>query len=116
MGDTGYFDDKGRFWLTGRVHSSIPFNGGFAQPQLIEQAARGDDANIIRIAAIEHGDDICVVVQSNQALDTAAIRKRCTDAGQPCDRVIVTTKPLPVDPRHNSKIDYPVLKDQMDAL
>jgi acyl-CoA synthetase (AMP-forming)/AMP-acid ligase II len=106
MGDTGYMDDLGRFWLTGRVHSSIPIKNGFAHPQLIEQAARGTEPSIERIAAIGHKNKIMVVVQSTQDLDSEEIRTRCRDAGQPCDRVILTQKPLPVDPRHNSKIDY----------
>ena len=31
----------------------------------------------------------------------------------PCDRVVVTEAKLPVDPRHNSKIDYGKAKEML---
>ena len=39
MGDTGYFDTAGRFWIAGRVHSTIHRRTGPVHPQLVEQAA-----------------------------------------------------------------------------
>ena len=38
------------------------------------------------------------------------IAARLTAAGLEVDDVIFTREPLPVDPRHNSKIDYPKLR------
>ena len=38
MGDTGYFDEQGRFWMTGRLHSTIWRAGEPVQAQLVEQA------------------------------------------------------------------------------
>jgi acyl-CoA synthetase (AMP-forming)/AMP-acid ligase II len=40
----------------------------------------------------------------------AEVYTRLREAGFPVDRIVVTAKPLPVDPRHNSKIDYPALR------
>ena len=46
------FDAEGRFWLAGRVHSTILRDGKLVHPQLVEQAARGDDPQARRVAAV----------------------------------------------------------------
>lgn len=112
MGDTGYFDDAGRFWLVGRVHSTIWRNGQAIHPQLLEQAARGADSRIRQVAALGMADAmlgqrVAIVVRGEiDAQVEQQIRARLADAGFPLDELIVSDKPLPVDPRHNSKVDY----------
>lgn len=107
MGDTGWFDEEGRFRIAGRVHSTIWRNGVAHHAQLVEQAARGDDARIKRVAAVGWNDRLIVVVESDE--DVASDVKKRVDA----DEVIVTKEPLPVDPRHNSKIDYAKLRERL---
>ena len=117
MGDTGYFDAQGRFWLVGRVHSTIERAGVPIHPQVIEQAAQGDDANIRRVAAVGMpdgtlGERLVLVVESDSAAVEPEIRARLGKAKlAPVDALVVTRKPLPVDPRHNSKVDYQRLRD-----
>ena len=53
------------------------------------------------------------VVESKEDV-RAEVRDRIEAAGLPCDEVVVSAKPLPVDPRHNSKIDYEKLKRTMN--
>ncbi len=120
MGDTGYFDEQGRFWLVGRVHSTIFRNGVAVHPQLIEQAARSNDSRISNIAAIglpdqELGEKVALVIQSShdEGILEPDIKTRLADAGLAIDEIIVRNKPLPVDPRHNSKIDYAKLQRQI---
>ncbi|MGH7637170.1 MAG: AMP-binding protein [Gemmatimonadaceae bacterium] len=121
MGDTGYFDGKGRFWLVGRVHSTIQRGGVVVHPQIVERAARGEDARIRRVAAVGLPDDVLgerlVVVVESDSLDVApAVRSRIGEAKlAPLDALVVTSRPLPVDPRHNSKIDYHRLRDLLEA-
>jgi acyl-CoA synthetase (AMP-forming)/AMP-acid ligase II len=118
MGDTGYFDERGCFWLTGRLHSIIRRDGLVLQPQLIEQAALGDDANIKRVAAVGYaeadlGQRVAVVLESTK-IDkpiAEAAAERIGAAGITVDELVLTTQPLPVDPRHNSKIDYDKIRD-----
>jgi len=116
MGDTGYFDADGRFWLVGRVYSTIWRNGQTVHPQLLEQAARGADPRIRQTAALGLadgmlGERVAIVVRGEiDAEVEQQIRTRLADAGFPLDELIVSDKPLPVDPRHNSKIDYAELK------
>ena len=120
MGDTGYFDEQDRFWLVGRVHSTMYRDRVAVHPQLLEQAAQAADPGIVRAAAVglpdaKLGERIIVVVQVVQ--DVAgladAVRQRLAAAGYPCDEVVVTGKTLPLDPRHNSKIEYGQLRAQL---
>jgi acyl-CoA synthetase (AMP-forming)/AMP-acid ligase II len=115
MGDTGSFDAEGRFWLAGRVHSTIRRAGGLVHPQLVEQAARGDDPRIRRAAAVglpdpELGERIVLVAETTAAGIEEEISRRAAAAGLVLDEILLTPDPLPVDPRHNSKIDYGALR------
>jgi acyl-CoA synthetase (AMP-forming)/AMP-acid ligase II len=109
MGDTGWFDEEGRFRIAGRVHSTIWRDGVPVHAQLVEQAARGDDPRIRRVAALAIGRRVAVVVETDADVEQD-VRARLVAAGEPCDIVLVTREPLPVDPRHNSKIDYEKLR------
>lgn len=118
MGDTGYVDPQGYVWLVGRVHSTIWRCGEPVHPQLIEQAGAADDANL-RIAAVglsdeELGERVVVVVETAPGCDTEVqVRRRIEDAGLPVDEVSLAKRPLPLDPRHRSKIDYPALRERL---
>ena len=79
--------------------------------QLVEQAARGDDARIRNAAAIGVDGRVVVVVESDGDVEDD-VRARLRDF--PVDEVRVTREPLPVDPRHNSKIDYAALRRTMN--
>lgn len=119
MGDTGYFDDDGRFWLTGRVHSTIRRGELAVQPQLVEQAAMGEDARIRRAAAVglpdpTLGEKVVLVIETSQPNGLeAAVRERLEQAEQVVDAIVLRDTPLPVDPRHNSKIDYAALRESL---
>jgi acyl-CoA synthetase (AMP-forming)/AMP-acid ligase II len=125
MGDTGSFDSEGRFWIAGRVHSTIRRAGALVHPQLVEQAARGDDPRIRRLAAVglpdsELGERVVLVVETVETEETGAglereIQERGAAAGFPLDEIRLTREPLPVDPRHNSKIDYGKLRERLKA-
>ena len=121
MGDTGYFDAEHRFWLVGRVHSTIDRRGEPVHPQIIEQAARGDDDRIRRVAAVgvpdaALGERVVVVVESDSVDVVAGVRARLGHMAQaPVDALVVTRTPLPVDPRHNSKIDYQRLRELLES-
>ena len=119
MGDTGYFDAMGRFWLAGRVHSTIRRRGQLIHPQLVEQAAAGD--GVERLAALampaENGEQrLVVVVQAQEAARRAAcsVAARLRERGIEADEVAVTSAALPLDPRHNSKVDYQRLSQLLD--
>jgi acyl-CoA synthetase (AMP-forming)/AMP-acid ligase II len=123
MGDTGSFDAEGRFWLVGRVHSTIRRAGELVPPQLVEQVAAEGDASVHRVAALGRPaaadeQQLLLVVQAvgDASADAVAdaVRRRAAGAGFPPDDVRVTHRPLPVDPRHASKIDYEALHRALD--
>lgn len=118
MGDTGWFDDDARFRIAGRVHSTIVRNGLMIHPQLVEQVARGEDASIRRAAAVglpdaSMGERLAVVCESDDDV-ASGVEGRLRDREITFDQLLVTSKPLPVDPRHNSKIDYPALREMIE--
>jgi olefin beta-lactone synthetase len=121
MGDTGSFDAEGRFWIAGRVHSTIRRGGVLVHPQLVEQAAMGGDPRVRRAAAVglpdpELGERLVVVIEAaaEQGL-SEEIAVRLSAAGFTSDEIFLTQEPLPVDPRHNSKIDYTKLRSWLQS-
>ncbi|HEV8582189.1 MAG TPA: AMP-binding protein [Thermoanaerobaculia bacterium] len=119
MGDTGSFDRGGRFWIAGRVHSTIRRGGELVHPQLVEQAAKGEDPHIRRVAAVglpdsELGERVVVVIEgSEEGRSRDDVAARLAAAGLTADEILMADKPLPVDPRHNSKIDYGLLRSRL---
>lgn len=73
--------------------------------QLVEAEVGKRIPEAIRVAALEQDGQLLVVIQAPPIPD---VRQRI-DA----DRIIVTRQALPVDPRHNSKIDYARLREQL---
>lgn len=118
MGDTGSFDREGRFWLAGRVHSTIRRAGGLVHPQLVEQAACAEDPRIRRAAAVglpggDGGERVVVILETAEKGLESEVAARLRAAGLEVDEIRFTSDPLPVDPRHNSKIDYPRLRERL---
>lgn len=120
MGDTGYFDGEGRFWLAGRVHSTIYRDGQAVHPQLVEQAALGDGTVVRRAAAVgapdgELGERVVLVLEAGSAEGLeAAVERRLEEAGQEVDEIVISDQPLPLDRRHRAKIDYSSLRRRLE--
>ena len=54
-----------------------------------------------------------VVVEADDAEEvTEAVAGRLREAGLAFDRIAVTRDPIPLDPRHNAKIDYRRLREK----
>lgn len=103
MGDTGYCDAEGRFFLTGRVHSTIVRNGQLLHAQIVEADVSKQIPVAKRVAALEQNGKLVIIIQGEPT-------KHSIDA----DKIIFTNKPLPLDPRHNSKIDYFKLRNLLE--
>lgn len=107
-GDLGHLDDRGRLWLLGRaqVVTSEDARGDFF-PFAVECAAR-TLLGVRRVAALMHRGRRTVVLEGtgpDQALATAA---RAALSWAALDDVRFV-KRIPMDRRHNSKVDYPAL-------
>ena len=120
MGDTGYFDGEGRFWLAGRVHSTIHRGGETVHPQLVEQAALGDGTAVRRAAAVgvpdgKLGERVVLVLEAGSAEGLeSGVERRLEEAGQGVDEIVISDEPLPLDRRHRAKIDYSRLRRRLE--
>jgi acyl-CoA synthetase (AMP-forming)/AMP-acid ligase II len=112
-GDAGYLDADGRLWLLGRCSARIDDGHGRVYPFAVECALDGI-AGVRRTAFLAHAGRRLLVAEleqgaSPQTRDTlrAACRWALPDDIRIVDRI-------PVDARHNAKIDYPALRKLLD--
>ncbi len=103
MGDTGFFDIQQRFRLVGRVHSTITCKEKLLHAQLVEEQVAELLPSAAKVAAVEHDENLLIIIESAPMPD---FKQMLHNAGIPADRIVFTNKPLPLDPRHNAKIDY----------
>ena len=103
-GDAGYIDGQGRLWLLGRVSQAIHDEQGTLYPFCVECIL---DAHFgIRGAILARNGERIVVIEKNAANPDDVLRVL---EPQHITRVI-TVKKIPMDKRHNAKIDYTKLK------
>ncbi len=114
-GDAGWLDSGGRVWLLGRCAEKLPaFSAGddlpgnaLRYPFAIECALR-EIFPEIRMAALDWENQRSLVVGRKCAgEEAAAIRSHAEKLG--IEKVIFLDA-IPLDRRHNAKIDYPALR------
>lgn len=106
-GDVGYFDQHNRLWLTGRLADAVQLADGLSQPLPLEQQLDRLD-NVVRSAVVQCGGQLCLFVVS--PLGLAQLKQTlmtCLPAGH---WQLIRLDTMPVDGRHNSKIDRPGLR------
>jgi acyl-CoA synthetase (AMP-forming)/AMP-acid ligase II len=107
-GDAGYRDGQGRLWLLGRCSARLQDGRGVLYPFAAETAAYQDPA--VRRAALVglHGRRVLALeyYPEGKNPDLGPLREALAWAG--LDELRVCPR-LPVDKRHNAKIDYPAL-------
>lgn len=112
-GDAGCLDERGRLWLHGRCTARVEDARGSLYPFGVECVAM-TFASMKRAAFIAHdGKRILIVQADEQRTDTAALRDAVAWANVDDVRFIET---MPVDARHNAKIDYPALKQWLSSI
>jgi acyl-CoA synthetase (AMP-forming)/AMP-acid ligase II len=113
-GDSGWLDEQHRLWLTGRCAARIDDAGGAQYPLMVE-AALADEAAIAHAAFVSYHGQRLLVVELKRGADRGGLEDLANAlpwAG--IDRV-VSLSHIPVDRRHNAKIDYPALRAELDA-
>ena len=108
-GDAGYFDSDGRLWLVGRASAIICDSRGTLCPLQVESAAR-NLAGVRQAACVQHNDNRILLVETERSingldqLDWAHLDK------------VIAVKKLPMDRRHNSKLDYKDLQTLLQKV
>lgn len=106
-GDLGYFDSYNRLWLLGPCDAKIEDPRGTVYPLAVECAAQ-HDPRIARAALVEVGWKRILVVQTKNGHEFDPSYKDKLAWAQ-LDRVVKLPE-IPVDKRHNAKINYPQLR------
>lgn len=111
-GDAGYLDADGRLWLLGREVARVATEKGDLWPFAVEASISGF-RDVARAALVQYGSRRVLAVQPTlgSQLDVTALRERLSWA-QLDD--IVSVRAIPVDRRHNAKVDYPALRELME--
>jgi acyl-CoA synthetase (AMP-forming)/AMP-acid ligase II len=109
-GDAGYVDAAGRLWLLGRCSARVSDARGTLYPLAVEAAA-SEVAGVRRSAFTACRGRRVLVVETDPAAATpetveALLRRELRWAV--LDDVVVVGR-IPVDARHNAKVDYPAL-------
>lgn len=111
-GDAGYFDSRGRVWLLGRCTAKVRDAEGELYPFAVECAA-SEVPGVKRSAFVLHEGQRTLVVEREDATegpDPQDVPARLAWAR--ITRVLL--RPIPVDKRHNAKVDYPALRKMLE--
>lgn len=119
LGDVGYLDERGRIWLVGRVNNVITRGERKLYP-IQAEAVIHQLPFVAKAAILDHAGRVVVAIEP-RAWESGKQRRVWEEAafehmtlhGLPVDRVVFLKK-MPVDPRHNVKIDYAKLKRHLD--
>ena len=119
MGDVGYRDDRGRLWIVGRMHNRVHRSGSVLYPGIVEALAQAEPwvkrAALVGLPDGELGQRAVVAVVPGAAPRIDGLRAKLAEHGILVDEVILR-RHIPVDPRHNSKIDYDRLARSLSRL
>lgn len=117
MGDVGYRDAKGRLWLAGRVNTIVEGPHGPVYPLQVEAAVRS--LSYVRNAALTGpgkapAEGIVLFVELDRGAARpfgwrAQLASFCAERGWPVP-AIRTMRRIPVDRRHNARIEYSRLR------
>jgi olefin beta-lactone synthetase len=105
-GDAGFLDDQGRLWLLGRVAAGLSGGQEGLYPFAVEAAAM-EQPEVQRAALLVEGERRVLVLQASETTDLAEVRRKLEWAQL---TEIHRVAQIPLDQRHNSKVDYPALR------
>ena len=115
-GDTGFLDQQQRIWLTGRVKDALRISDRVIQPFPLEQKM---DAlhEVIRSALMVYNNRLNLFIELgiDKAL-TPSVQQQISQILKPTSEAeieVIQLEKMPVDGRHNSKIDRPELLAQL---
>jgi acyl-CoA synthetase (AMP-forming)/AMP-acid ligase II len=113
-GDAGYLDAQQRLWLLGRCSARLEDQHGVLYPFAAECAALVVDG-VRRCALVQHGGARVLAVELDGVSREEARRALLTRLAWARLQEVIAVDQLPMDKRHNAKIDYPALRRMLAA-
>lgn len=127
-GDLGRVDEEGNLWLVGRVHNAIKRGDEYAFPVRSEIIMK--KLPFVKLCAYLGVEDqtlgertVCVFTVDTNEHEASEqniqswkkeIERMMQKNKVPVDQILYTEK-IPMDPRHHSKVEYAVLREQLRA-
>lgn len=111
-GDAGSLDASGRLWLNGRCTAKIDDAHGRLYPFGIECIAM-TFPGVRRAALVARRGQRLLVIESSHPSPELATQLTAATASAHIEKIIFLDR-IPVDRRHNAKIDYPALQKQLN--
>lgn len=113
-GDSGVIDGQGRLWLLGRCSARIELGNRLLYPFAAETAAVHHQ-NVRRAAMVNHHGRIMLLLEREDPaleLNVETLSQSLQWSGIDDYRVLTE---IPVDRRHNAKVDYVALTQLLDT-
>jgi acyl-CoA synthetase (AMP-forming)/AMP-acid ligase II len=114
MGDVGYLDDQQRFWYCGRKSHRVETGTGTVFTECVEAVINTHPA-VLRSALVgvgPPGQKTSILIAEHEGakspngiMEEELRQLLSRHASSPIDRVLFVTWPLPMDVRHNAKIN-----------
>lgn len=112
-GDAGYFDETGRLWLLGRCSEKMQLaNGNVLYPFALECMIRHRWPKL-RAAVLSHRGSNCLIVENHGAMNATEWQTFTTENHLDTLHWI---KKIPLDRRHNAKVNYTALRAWLDKM
>ncbi|GIV80050.1 MAG: peptide synthase [Litorilinea sp.] len=113
-GDAGYLDHEGRLWLLGRCAARVADARGVLYPLSVEAPAQAFP-QVRRAALVAHAGQRLLALELDGPPTPTLLQQIHTQVGRDrIDKIWVLPR-LPVDRRHNAKIDYGELRQLLIA-
>jgi acyl-CoA synthetase (AMP-forming)/AMP-acid ligase II len=112
-GDAGWLDERGRLWLLGRCAARIEDERGTVYPFAVECAAAGEPG-VRRSAFVAHRGRRLLLVEPPAAGPRPDLGRLRSSLAWAHLHEVRGVERLPVDRRHNAKIDYVTLRRRLD--
>ncbi len=103
-GDMGRWDEQGRLWLVGRLKDRVRIDGKLVDPFTLEVVI-DEVVGVRRSAVIEHENGVEAVLELWPDAEDAEARVQAVLADAGYELSVIAVDEIPMDPRHNSKID-----------
>jgi acyl-CoA synthetase (AMP-forming)/AMP-acid ligase II len=114
-GDAGWVDEKGNLWLLGRCAARIRDRQGVIYPFTVETAV-DSLAAVRRSAFVQSGGRRTLVVEPAADATAAELGLLTSKLGWAQIERLLVLPQIPVDRRHNAKVDYPGLMRVLERL